>query len=516
MQLAVEKLPAKWLGIGGLILFALGSGIGFYGFPALIRSQIASNLALKKDSDIRKLWSKIPDGIDFKIYIFNYTNPNEIQTGGKPVVQEIGPFFYYEYKEKVDLKDIEKEDAVLFNPKDSWVFIKEKSGALTGDEMVTIPHATILGMALAVEREKPAALRLVNKAIPFLFGNLSTIFLTAPVRKILFEGVPIYCNVTDFSAKAICSEIRKKEKDFHNLGDDIFGFSFFGMKNASVGGRFKVKRGINDIKEVGQVLEFNGEKVQTVWSGEECNKFRGTDSTIFAPFLTPSDKIEAFAPDLCRSIAAEFKEETVFKGIRGYVYSAGFGDMSTDPALKCFCTSPETCWKKGLHDLTRCQGAPIIASLPHFYDADPEYANAITGLNPNKEQHEITMVFEPLTSTPLVAYKRLQFNIAIHKIDKIDLMKDIPTVLLPIMWVQEGMELKQEYLDKVGSIFKILGAVGILKWVMMVLGGGMGAAGAGIAYKKKSTEMNLEGTPPNVPKKPTGIAPLEVQTPPRY
>jgi hypothetical protein len=42
-----------------------------------------------------------------------------------------------------------------------------------------------------------------------------------------------------------------------------------------------------------------------------------------------------------------------------------------------------------------------------------------------------------LTATPLVGYKRLQFNIAIHAIDKMDLMKDIPTVLLPILWVQE-------------------------------------------------------------------------------
>jgi hypothetical protein len=42
-----------------------------------------------------------------------------------------------------------------------------------------------------------------------------------------------------------------------------------------------------------------------------------------------------------------------------------------------------------------------------------------------------------LTATPLVGYKRLQFNIAVHPIDKIDLMKEIPTVLLPMLWVQE-------------------------------------------------------------------------------
>jgi len=83
-------------------------------------------------------------------------------------------------------------------------------------------------MALAVEREKPAALKLINKAIPHIFGHPTSVFLTAPVKNILFEGIPLYCNVTDFSAKAICSEIKKNDKDFLKLGEDIFGFSFFG------------------------------------------------------------------------------------------------------------------------------------------------------------------------------------------------------------------------------------------------------------------------------------------------
>jgi hypothetical protein len=52
------------------------------------------NLALKKGSDLRKLWSKIPDGIDFKIYMFNITNPMDVQVGKKPIVTEIGPYFY--------------------------------------------------------------------------------------------------------------------------------------------------------------------------------------------------------------------------------------------------------------------------------------------------------------------------------------------------------------------------------------------------------------------------------------
>lgn len=81
--------------------------------------------------------------------------------------------------------------------------------------------------------------------------------------------------------------------------------------------------------------------------------------------------------------------------------------------------------------------------------------------------------------------------------------------------VIQGMELKQEYLDKVTGIFKIIGAVDVLKWILMVAGGGLGAAGALVQYRKKSNEMDVEVSP-SAPKKPSGISPLEVQTPPRY
>jgi len=63
-------------------------------YVTFIVGMMFQNLALKKGSDLRKLWSKIPDGIDFKIYMFNITNPMDVQVGKKPIVTEIGPYFY--------------------------------------------------------------------------------------------------------------------------------------------------------------------------------------------------------------------------------------------------------------------------------------------------------------------------------------------------------------------------------------------------------------------------------------
>jgi len=47
--------------------------------------------------------------------------------------------------------------------------------------------------------------------------------------------------------------------------------------------------------------------------------------------------------------------------------------------------------------LTALIGAPIIASLPHFYLADREYQMGVNGLNPTKEKHEIFSIFDPVS-----------------------------------------------------------------------------------------------------------------------
>ena len=57
-----------------------------------------------------------------------------------------------------------------------------------------------------------------------------------------------------------------------------------------------------------------------------------------------------------RPLTAEYQYATTYRGIRSYKYSADFGDTSTEPELKCYCRTPTTCMKKGVHDVSRCAG----------------------------------------------------------------------------------------------------------------------------------------------------------------
>ena len=51
--------------------------------------------------------------------------------------------------------------------------------------------------------------------------------------------------------------------------------------------------------------------------------------------------------------------------------------------------------------------------------------------------NHIFLCYLQMTSTPLCAHRRLQLSIALHKIDIIDLMQEAPTIILPILWIDE-------------------------------------------------------------------------------
>lgn len=45
-------------------------------------------------TEIRDMFLNIPFPLEFRVYLFNVTNPMEIQNGAKPIVNEVGPFCY--------------------------------------------------------------------------------------------------------------------------------------------------------------------------------------------------------------------------------------------------------------------------------------------------------------------------------------------------------------------------------------------------------------------------------------
>lgn len=134
-----------------------------------------------------------------------------------------------------------------------------------------------------------------------------------------------------------------------------------------------------------------------------------------------------------------------YNGIRGYRYSIRDDFLNDIP--DCFCidkikdalTDDIGCLYSGALDLTECLGemndskdfnewiliylftsdAPVVATMPHFLNADARYGFMVDGLNPVSEKHGIFIDVETHTGTPLRGGKKLQFNMFLKKIDQI-------------------------------------------------------------------------------------------------
>lgn len=162
-------------------------------------------------------------------------------------------------------------------------------------------------------------------------------------------------------------------------------------------------RGYKNYRDLGRVVSFDGETELDAWptidDDDSCNKYVGTDSTVFPPLVKHAEPLFAFEPSICRSLAATYEEPSEYAGIPTKRYGFDLGHEVNTP--KCFCRfPPDGCPPKGTFDLYHCVKTPMFGSLPHFYDADPSLvAKFASGIEPNADKHRIFLEFESVSQT---------------------------------------------------------------------------------------------------------------------
>lgn len=89
------------------------------------------------------------------------------------------------------------------------------------------------------------------------------------------------------------------------------------------------------------------------------------------------------------------------EGITAYKYSGGERMMDNGTLFEensCFCEGE--CMPSGVLNISSCRfGTPVFMSFPHYFNADPFYANQVIGLNASKEKHQFYMALEPVSCT---------------------------------------------------------------------------------------------------------------------
>ncbi|XP_051017391.1 scavenger receptor class B member 1 isoform X2 [Acomys russatus] len=409
---------AVGLGVLGLLFAALGVVMIFM-VPSLIKQQVLKNVRIDPSSVAFGMWKEIPIPFYLSVHFFEVVNPNEILQGEKPIVRERGPYVYREYRQKINIT-FNDNDTVSFQEHRSLYFQPDRSQGSESDYIV-LPNMLVLGAAIMMEN-KPSTVKLMMTLGLATMGQRA--FLNRTVGEILWGYEDPFIN---FLNKYFPGMLPIKGK-----------FGLFAEMNDTNSEVFTVFTGVQNFSRIHLVDKWNGLSKINYWHSEQCNMINGTSGQMWAPFMTPESSLEFFSPEACRSMKLIYQDSRVFEGIPTYRFIAPktlFANGSVYPPNEGFCP----CLESGIQNVSTCRfGAPLFLSHPHFYNADPMLAEAITGLNPDPREHSLFLDIHPVTGIPMNCSVKLQMSLYIKSVKGIGQTGKIKPVVLPIVWFEQS------------------------------------------------------------------------------
>ena len=202
--------------------------------------------------------------------------------------------------------------------------------------------------------------------------------------------------------------------------EGVFPSSFSLQMNNSLSGQSisTVNTGIPDISEVGQFIQWNGQRQLDIWR-EDANDINGTEGLFFKPGLKVNDNLTIFNEDLMRSFHLVYFKLINHRGIPSHRYrvnNATYRNSRSEPKnANYFSFCPN-----GMFNLrpSRPDKIPLFGSKPHFLDGDPLLLQSVSGLTPVRNIHDSVIDVEPITGVSVYSHRRLQLNIQVNKTDK--------------------------------------------------------------------------------------------------
>lgn len=449
----------------GLFFAVLGCVMGWYGFPTIVDSMIETQMVLTNDSKSFAPWQEptatIPVYMQF--IMFNLTNGEEVKTGAKPVVEEVGPFSYREDRVRMNLTWSADNKQLTYYEVITYTFDPATSGeGVTEDTEITMINP-VLVTVVAMRDTLPVPAFLVNNIINNNEKGASVV--TYKAGEVLFAGVE------DKLLTALMT-----------LAPDALPPTFADGKfrlypyNGTTDGPYTILTGKDDLDHFGFIQAYQNSSHLNYWNTPYCNMFNGTDGIIYPPHTDDVSRIYIFNKDLCRAIYLDYESPVEYFNIKGRRF-VPTREVLEDPAInkdnQCFCVPAGNCLKAGVLSLSPCQyGAPIVASTPHFYNGAKEYQDAIVGMSPDKNRHETFIDIEPMTGLALNGGKKIQINLDVKSDKAILGLKNVQKMLYPLMYTNETARIDQKSADDFHHQLQLpLNLLTAAQWVM--IGGGV-------------------------------------------
>ncbi|XP_025834421.1 protein peste isoform X3 [Agrilus planipennis] len=410
-----------------VVLFGAGFTLLFL-WQKILDMILSSQLVLGPDSQLYGLWHKTPVPLDLDLYLWNWTNPEDIyNSSAKFRFQQVGPYRYKETKEKVNITWHNENGTVSFRHLKRFYFDEEGSAGRLDDNITSINP-----IAISVTHQAKYWGFVAKRGLSMVLNNaVSELHVTKKASEILFDGYEdFFLNVAQSMPFLAGSSMPPFKK-----------FAWFYERNGSSSfeGIFNMETGVGNT--IGKLQRWNY-WTRTPYFPGECGNVDGSAGELFPP-KQKRDGIRFFSTDLCRNVKLDYEQDINVQGVTVYKYSAGRSMLDNGtyyPENSCFCNGE--CVPYGIMNISSCRyGSPAFVSLPHFYGADPVVLEKIEGVKPQQDKHEFFIALEPDTGLPLRVSARLQLNLLVEPISYIGLLQDAPKLFFPVLWFEQNVSM---------------------------------------------------------------------------
>lgn len=418
------------------VIFACGGSILFYKFPDILKSQIGQSLMLIEGTEAADRFESPPVPTYLKIFIFNVTNPEEVnEDAAKPILEEIGPYVYRQNKRKIIKEWNETLGTITYQEVPTFHFEPSMSLDEGMDKLIYHVNAPDVGAADYIQNIDIPFVD-VTTLLPLLGINFGPLVVGHTARELLFDGYR-------------ADQLERLVENFGqllNIPDDLmpdYTFAVFYGRNNTPTQDIVINSGVRGMSNFAEIVSFNNSGMLPYWvENSTCATINGTDGNQFAPHLDKTKPIYAFSPDVCRSLKLVYSELSRVMDIDTYRYVVPPEIFQATEDNMCFCMRDlKECNRSGVLPISTCQkGNPVVLSLPHFYMADQDFRDLFVGLNPDEEKHSSYVDVEPMTGLVLKGFKRLQANIEVTPHQNLRFLRHQKQMIFPILWLsEEGM-----------------------------------------------------------------------------
>ncbi|KAL3269240.1 hypothetical protein HHI36_008321 [Cryptolaemus montrouzieri] len=291
-----------------IILLVLGLSLGLLGIFLLIFLDaihdgiIKTAMTFKVGSASYSAWSTNSPPLDMDVYLFNWTNSDQIREAGvKPKFERLGPYKFKECREKINIT-WNSNNTVSYRHRKLYHFDGPRSTRQL-DDLIT----TVNAVSLTISHKIRDSGFLTKKAVSVSLSSLSSVAVTQTASKILFDGFDD--GILGILNLASFGEIKDK-------------FGLFYGTNGSEGKDGYYNMYYENDENFGVIASWNFKNTTDFYRGK-CNAIRGSAGE-FYPIRPTKDSIVIYSPELCRYAVLEYVEEVTVKGIRGYKYTGNY------------------------------------------------------------------------------------------------------------------------------------------------------------------------------------------------